>query len=515
MRTFVAFTKASMLQLPKIINRTLSVRLSLIVVFSMAILLMASLTAMLHYSRKAIKEEALQKASQTLEGTVQRIDNILLSVEQSMGNIYFNMLPFLNQPDMMFTCCRELVEANPHVVGCAIAFRPNYYPDRELFMAYIHRNGSAEDDSLVVSETFGNTPYTEQLWYTKPMETRRATWLNPLTGMDVDMEPLITFSLPIFDIHGKPIGVIGADMSLNLLSSIVAEAKPSENSYCMLLDSVGSFIVRPENSDFFLQSAFTISDSMGDVAAQEAVQAMTSGETGYRLFRLGGLDYYGFFKPYSRNARTARAVETLNWSAAIIYPAEDILGDYKNLSYYVLAIAVAGLLLLFLLSRTIIHRQLKPLLMLADWAQRIAKGNYNDTMPDNVGGRIHRDEIGRLQENFRQMQQSLSANIGELESLKATLAERGKGLRSAYDQAQQAERMKVAFLHNMTNQMIAPADAIDEDVKALCNTDSRPGKEEVCRLADDIQQKGNTIAELLNNLINMSDEDMRKEVPHD
>ena len=112
MRTFVAFTKASMLQLPKIINRTLSVRLSLIVVFSMAILLMASLTAMLHYSRKSIKEEALQKASQTLEGTVQRIDNILLGVEQSMGNIYFNMLPFLNQPDMMFTCCRELVEAN-------------------------------------------------------------------------------------------------------------------------------------------------------------------------------------------------------------------------------------------------------------------------------------------------------------------------------------------------------------------------------------------------------------------
>ena len=515
MLTFVAFTKPNMLQLPKIINKTLSVRLSLIVVFSMAILLMASLTAMLHYSRKAIKEEALHKASQTLEGTVQRIDNILLSVEQTMGNIYFNMYPYLNQPDMMFTCCRELIEANPYVTGCAVAFKPYYYPDRELFMAYMHRSDRAVGDSIVVSESFGDTPYTEQLWFTRPMETKRASWLNPLFGMDVDMESLITFCLPIFDMHGNVIGVIGADVSLNLLSSIVAEAKPSENSYCMLLDSDGSFIVRPENSDFFQQSAFTISDNMGDVAAREAVQAMTSGETGYKFFRLDGLDYYGFYKPYNRNARTARTVETVKWSAAIIYPADDILGDYKKLSYYVLAIAVVGLLLLFLLSRTIIHRQVKPLLMLTDWTQRIAKGNYNDGMLDNVGHGTHHDEIGRLQENFRQMQQSLSANIGELESLKTTLVERGKGLRSAYDKAQQADRMKMSFLHNMTNQMIAPADAIDEDVNALCNVNSRPDKEEIVRLADDIQQKGNTIADLLNNLINMSEAEMRKEVAHD
>jgi methyl-accepting chemotaxis protein len=37
------------------------------------------------------------------------------------------------------------------------------------------------------------------------------------------------------------------------------------------------------------------------------------------------------------------------------------------------------------------------------------------------------------------------------------------------------------------------------------------GKSNCDQLADDIQQKGNTITELLKNLINMSDEDMRKE----
>ena len=79
------------------------------VVFAMAILLMASLVIMLYFSRKAVKDEALHKASETLESVVQRIDNILLSVEQTTGNFYFNMMPDLNSPDMIYTFATKLV----------------------------------------------------------------------------------------------------------------------------------------------------------------------------------------------------------------------------------------------------------------------------------------------------------------------------------------------------------------------------------------------------------------------
>ena len=56
-----------MRSITKIINKTLSVRLSLMVVAAMTILLMASLFVLLHFSRRTIKDEALRKASQTLE----------------------------------------------------------------------------------------------------------------------------------------------------------------------------------------------------------------------------------------------------------------------------------------------------------------------------------------------------------------------------------------------------------------------------------------------------------------
>ena len=171
-----------MLQAPKIIRRTLSVRIGLMVVLAMTILLMASLFVMLYFSRKAVKEEAIQKAVQTLEGTIQNIDNILLSVEQTTGNIFYSMLPNLNNPDLMFTYAHKIVETNPYVAGCAIAFKENYYKDHQLFMAYMHRPDSAgvayADSDIVPDDMFADQPYTEQIWFTEPMKTGKIGWIN-------------------------------------------------------------------------------------------------------------------------------------------------------------------------------------------------------------------------------------------------------------------------------------------------------------------------------------------------
>jgi HAMP domain-containing protein len=473
----------------------------------MAVLLLASLIAMLYYSRKAVKEEALHDATQTLEGTVQRIDNILLSIEQTTGNMYFSMQPFLDRPDMMYTFSRKIVETNHYVSGCAIAFRPGYFKGRELFMAYVHRSS---DSLLVESDTFGDRPYTEQVWYAEPMKTGMPKWLNPLKEMNVDTEPIFTFCLPFPGADGRPIGVIGVDVSLSLLSKTVLSAKPSPNSYSTLLAGDGSFIVHPDSNKLLHQTIFTLTGKNSDKTMKQAAEAMVSGKTGYQQFTMYGNDYYVFYKPFQRAAIRGRSMEKLGWSAGIIYPKDDIFGDYNILTYYVLGIAVVGLLLLFVLSCAIMHRQLKPLLMLAASAQRISKGNYDEPIPDSHQA----DEIGHLQDNFQQMRQSLSAHVRELEQLTATLEEHGRELRVAYNQAQKADRMKTAFLHNMTYQMVSPTHAILGDVEALCDTSSDRGQKESGTIVSDIQQHSTSITELLNNLINMSEEETGKEAGH-
>ena len=113
------------------------------------------------------------------------------------------------------------------------------------------------------------------------------------------------------------------------------------------------------------------------------------------------------------------------------------------------------------------------------------------------------------------MRRALAAHIGELEQLTKTIQERSEELKTAYKQAKKAEKLKTAFLHHVTNQMLAPAQAIDEDVKVLSDIGNKAGQVDGTQLVEHLQQNGNTITQLLNQMLNQSEEDMRKEVEHD
>ena len=494
-----------MLRLTKPITQTLSVRISLTVVFAIATLLMAALFIMFHFSRKALKEEAIQKAEQTLEATVQHIDNILLSVEQGAGNIYCDMMIHLNEPERMFDYSRALVESNPNIAGCAIAFTPYYYKEKgEHFMAYVHRTGSgqlqSDNSAIIQAETFGNTPYTEQIWFTKVIETGRPCWINPLKDVNTEGEAIITFSIPIYDHTGKIIGVMGTDVSLDLLSDIVLAAKTSPNSYATMLASDGSYIVHPDDDKIAHHTIFTrLSDSP---TALEAGKAMVAGQTGYRQFRMDGTDSYVFYKPFKLSLVPGRSMEDIGWSVGIIYPEDDIFGDYNRLLWVVLAITVIGLLLMLILCQWFAHRQLLPLRLLSQSAQHIAEGYYDEPIPDTR----QQDEVGRLQHHFQQMQKALAVNMGKLEQLTNALIDQGIVLADAYEHAKEADRMKTAFLHNMTNQMTEPVGIINKDVDSLCNHCQELKPEEADRKVTDIQRQGHKITELLNQLLTLSQE---------
>ena len=501
-----------MLRLTKNLTKPLSVRLSLMIVSVMALLLIASLAVMLYYSRKVVKEETLLKTSQTLEALVQRMDNILLSVEQSAGNMYFNILFNLEHPEMMDTYCRELVASNHYITGCAIAFVPGYYKDKDLFMPYYRRVSDEASDSLqsiVKAENFGVTPYTTQVWYNEPMKTGHPCWINPAKGMKEEVEPLNTFSLPIYDKKGRRVAILGVDVSLNLLSRIILETKPSANSYCTLLDGDGSYIVHPDSRKLRYAKGVYQTALGADSSVLKTARAMISGETGYMRFLMNGVHYYAFYKPFSRTAIPGRYLTDMGWSAGIIYPEDDIFGKYNHLIYYVFGIAIVGILLLFFLSRTIIHRQLLPLRQLTRAAGRISEGHYDEPIPETR----QQDEIGRLQENFQQMQTSLAKHRQELQLLLKTLRSQNENLHIAYDRAKKADSVKIAFLHHMTNQIVIPAQAIMMDVDALCHLGDNE-QEKAAHLADDIDEHSKTITSLLNDILKASQEvdETRKEV---
>ena len=99
------------------------------------------------------------------------------------------------------------------------------------------------------------------------------------------------------------------------------------------------------------------------------------------------------------------------------------------------------------------------------------------------------------------MQQSLGVHVSEMKQLSDTLQERGEVLQAAYEQAQAADRMKTQFLYNMSNQMMSPVKSIFSDVMTINDSYDKLTDEDCNQLADDIQQKGDKITGLLNQLI--------------
>ena len=116
------------------------------------------------------------------------------------------------------------------------------------------------------------------------------------------------------------------------------------------------------------------------------------------------------------------------------------------------------------------------------------------------------------------MQQSLASQVSELEHLSETLEERGEVLQKAYKQAQEADRMKTAFLHNMTNQMLIPSETIRQSVQNLCQDFHNISAEEALHEEETIQEQGTTIIQLINHMIKSAENetiDTGKEESHE
>lgn len=201
----------------------------------------------------------------------------------------------------------------------------------------------------------------------------------------------------------------------------------------------------------------------------------------------------------------------MKWSVGEVCPKSDIFGTYNKLLLIVVGLGILGLLVFLVLCHAFIKRQLLPLRQLRHAALRIAEGNYNESLP-----RTDRDdEIGELQERFRKMQQSVVAYMKKDEQLKASLQNQGQILQKTSGQAIENEKVKTAFLHYISNQMIVPGDLIDKSVTKICNDYPDISVEEMEQEMSTIKKQSSTILNLLGHIIETIQIESEKEDSHE
>ena len=473
-------------------RNSLTSQVVLWVVGFVSVLFVTSLLIMFNHARQSIYQEAMEKARQTLRTTELRIDNTLNEVETATRSMHWTIEKRLNQPEIMDSLCRQLLRENPHILSCAIAFEPGIYPKYGTYHEVYAYRSHSDSTQINVTVNNGRQPYTREKWYFIPLHHGKPIWIDPYVDEESDETSIITsYGMPLHDKQGQLVGVLSAHISMKWFADLVLSLRPFPNSHASVMGTDGHLIIHPDSTleehEAFFTKAFNDPTSDGHLVAI----SMKTGHVGHSEIHMDGKQDFIFYHPF----------ENAGWSVAIVCPESDIFSSYNSLLRYTIVISLIGLLLLALFCLFISHRQLKPLQQLVDEAQRMADGQLDEPVKES-----HRsDEVGYVQNTFRQMQLSIGQHIADITHLTGVLQQRNEDLKMAYEQAREADKMKDAVILNMSDRMEQSVKVIHATVAEFRQHVADMDAEECRHMADKIQQHTEITTELLNNLLDIAD----------
>ena len=479
-------------------RHSLTTQIVVWVVGFVSVLFVTSLFIMFHYARQSIYTEAMEKARQTLRTTELRIDNTLREVETATRSMHWTIEKRLNRPEIMDSLCRQLLRVNPHIQSCAIAFEPGVYPQYGIYHeVYAHRN---PNDSTQIDITIngGKQLYTREKWYFTPLHLKKPIWIDPYVDIEHGETSIITsYGMPLHNKDGELVGVLSAHISMKWFADLVLSLKPFPNSHASVMGTDGHLIIHPDSTleehEAFFQESFNDPTSEGHLAAI----SMKTGHIGHNEITMGDKHGFIFYHPF----------ENAGWSVSIVCPESDIFSSYNSLLRLTIFISLIGLLLLGLFCFFISHFKLKPLQQLVDTARQMAEGQLDAPVEES-----HRDdEVGYVQNTFRQMQQSIGQHIAHITQLTDVLRQRNDDLKLAYEQAREADRMKDAVIMNMSDRMEQSVKAIHATVDDFRQHIADMDANECRHMAEKIGTHTETTTELLGNLLDIAD---RKKEEH-
>ena len=465
-------------------RHSLTTQIVVWVVGFVSVLFVTALFIMFHYARESIYQEAMEKARQTLRTTELRIDNTLNEVETATRSMHWTIEKRLNRPEIMDSLCRQLLRVNPHI--------QSVYPQYGIYHeVYAHRN---PNDSTQIDITIngGKQLYTREKWYFTPLHLEKPIWIDPYVDIEHGETSIITsYGMPLHNKDGELVGVLSAHISMKWFADLVLSLKPFPNSHASVMGTDGHLIIHPDSTleehEAFFQEAFNNPTSQAHLAAI----SMKTGHIGHNEITMGDKHGFIFYHPF----------ENAGWSVSIVCPESDIFSSYNSLLRLTIFISLIGLLLLGLFCFFISHFKLKPLQQLVDTARQMAEGQLDAPVEES-----HRDdEVGYVQNTFRQMQQSIGQHIAHITQLTDVLRQRNDDLKLAYEQAREADRMKDAVIMNMSDRMEQSVKAIHATVDDFRQHIADMDANECRHMAEKIGTHTETTTELLGNLLDIAD----------
>ena len=387
--------------------RSFAARLSLWVTLTVAVILVATAAVANLFVRDGILREEKLRAKGALQNAEGHIEDVFVAVETAVKNRTGEIRQNLDKPhEEMYRITREIVETNPIIVGSAIAFVPDYYPDQgRYFSPYSYH--SPENGEILTKQLGTKTyDYPTMEWFQTPVKLKKGYWTEPYCDTGGGEITMTTYSYPMMDDKGRVFAVVTADVSLDWLSDMMDSLKYYERSYSMILSRDGTYLTHPRKELVLHGTIFSSAKRLNNAEIEQVGKDMTSGKTDMKRFESPILgNSFIFYKPIKRTG----------WSVAIICCAKEFFSNATRAGIIVAVIILMMLVLLTFILRKGVHRLTKPLTEITKAVNEVAYGNLQAPLPEIKS----KDEMLRLCNSFRTMQKSLTWQMEELKQVNA------------------------------------------------------------------------------------------------
>lgn len=427
-------------------KRSFAVRLSRKILLITSVIFVIAVVAVGAVGMKVSRDTSLEYAGELLSHAVNEVEAPLKQTEKLATEIarfveeLYNSGTELDTMNM-YHLLEESVSDAPDLLGIGIFYEPyRFSKDTRFAGIYLYQDSKTgefyhewdSDESYAEDEW----DYFELDWYRNARMAGESKWISPFMDYMDEGDSILTstFSCPLRDKDGRIFAVCSADISLDWVKEGLEQLKPYPRSSIVVTDQELRYICNPI-------AEIVTEGSLNDTPFLKDVPVPLEVDNANELMAM--MEEYGSIK-LSANGKVAFCVfgKLANgWVLGVNSLYADAFQGIFIMLFLLAAMTVVGLIVLFLSSRKIIHKESSPISDFALAASKITGGRFDVPIQETGTN----DELEDLGSALRYMQQSVTDYIEKLET---TMSEKRR-LESELDVARgiQAQMLSKQFPH--------------------------------------------------------------------
>ena len=291
-----------------------------------------------YHTRQLLADELEKRAETELTMKILIVKSTLNLSENSLRGHLLDMENTIANPESLYDVMERVLLSHPNLIGCWVAFIPDYYPERaHLYEPYAYwENGEIKKHLIGM-----NHDYSNSIYFKRVIQQDDDIWTDPYLD-SISGYHMVSYAVPIHDKKNDVVAVFGLDVPTKILGDTLNYRQIYESSYNLVLTKDGQLVAGPDSSRVSSNKVEYIARIINDSTVTKRYSK--SGNCQIATFHdpdnnEKGYVYYASFKGKP------------DWQLAVVCYDYEVFGKLRQMYLTIVLTILAGIIILgFIIS---------------------------------------------------------------------------------------------------------------------------------------------------------------------